>query len=205
MQQEEVKILLDKLERDIKRLRMEYNRFISNAPDVNIEFAEKRVMDLIKLLHKTTFKKYVFKFRFENLVARFNVLKINFYRMAGIREKNKEKVREMLAKIEGKKDNTKQSPSPAKKSEKQVSATDKHALRLSRPGSQEGELEAFYGRYVELKTIHEGMVTLSYDDFVQRVSDRLEKAKTSGRGKELECKLVEENGKVKIKSKVVKK
>ena len=97
MQSDEVRILLDNLERDIKRLRMEYNRFLSNAPDVNIEFAEKRVKDMIKLLHKTVFKKYESKFRFENLIATFNVLKINFYRMSGIREKNKEKVKELLS------------------------------------------------------------------------------------------------------------
>lgn len=205
MQQDEVRILLDSLERDIKRLRMEYNRFISNAPDVNIEFAEKRVMDLIKILHKAQFKKYVSKFRFENLVASYNVLKINFYRMSGIREKNKEKVKELLAGITSAGSNEELNPSSAKRTTGPVSKEEKDALRLSRPDDQEGELEKFYGRYVEMKTIYEGIVTLSYEDFVQRVSDRLEKAKESGRGKELECKLVEENGKVKIKSKVVKK
>ncbi|MCK5879560.1 MAG: hypothetical protein KAH24_07265 [Holophagae bacterium] len=205
MLQDETGILLDNLERDIKRLRMEYNRFISNAPDVNIEFAEKRVTDLIKLLHKRTFKKYVFKFRFENLVARYNVLKINFYRMSGIREKNKEKVKELLAGIAAGRSTEELSSSSSKGRTGPVSAAEKNGLRLSRPDNQEGELEEFYGRYVEMKTIYEGMVTLSYDDFVQRVTDRLEKVKSSGRGKELECKLVEENGKVKIKSKVVKK
>ncbi len=205
MQQDEVRILLDNLERDIKRLRMEYNRFISNAPDVNIEFSEKRVTDLVKLLHKVHFKKYVFKFRFENLVARYNVLKINFYRMAGIREKNKEKVRELMAGSTPGRLNEKPADSLTKHVSKPVSPEDKNALRLTSPNSQERELEEFYGRYVEMKTIYEGMVTLSYEDFVQRVSTRLKKAKNSGNGKWLECKLVEEDGRVKIKSKVVKK
>ncbi len=207
MQQEEVRMLLDNLERDIKRLRMEYNRFIANAPDVNIDFCEKRVTDLIKLLHKTTFKKYASKFRFENLVARFNILKINFHRMSGIREKNKEKVRSMLS---GNGGTGNIAESPGKLSDSPVTETssgrkNRTALKLSQPDNQEKELEKFYERYVEMKTIYEGMVTLSYDDFVHRVSDRLEKAKKSGKGKELECKLVEENGKVRIKSKVVKK
>ena len=205
MQPDEVRILLDNLERDIKRLRMEYNRFLSNSPDVNIEFAEKRVKDMIKLLHKATFKKYVFKFRFENLVASFNVLKINFYRMSGIREKNKEKVREMMAGVV--EDRAAESPatSASKRATEPVSPVKKRGLRLSHPKNQEEELETFYGRYVEMKTIYEGMVTLSYDDFVERVSNRLEKAQKSGQGKELQCRLVEENGVVKIKSKVVKK
>lgn len=205
MQSDEVRVLLDNLERDIKRLRMEYNRFISNSPDVNIEFAEKRVKDLIKLLHRATFKKYVFKFRFENLVASFNVLKINFYRMSGIREKNKEKVKEMMAGVLKDRDAKSPITSASNGATEPVSPVEKNGLRLSRPKNQEDELETFYGRYVEMKTIYEGMVTLSYDDFVQRVSDRLEKAKLSGKGKELQCRLVEENGVVKIKSKVVKK
>jgi len=204
MQSDEVRILLDNLERDIKRLRMEYNRFLSNAPDVNIEFAEKRVKDMIKLLHKTVFKKYESKFRFENLIATFNVLKINFYRMSGIREKNKEKVKELLSGMAS--DRSAQTPAASTpgRSSKPISQEDRKELRLSSPTSQENDLETFYGQYVEMKTIHEGMVTLSYDDFVQRVSDRLEKAKQSGQGKELECRVVEENGVVKIKSKVVK-
>ncbi|NOZ12390.1 MAG: hypothetical protein GXO69_01935 [Acidobacteria bacterium] len=207
MQQEEVRMLLDNLERDIKRLRMEYNRFIANAPDVNIDFCEKRVTDLIKLLHKTTFKKYASKFRFENLVARFNILKINFHRMSGIREKNKEKVKDMLFgkgrdSLTGGKNLQQASPASGGNISGKKAG---NAFRLFQPESQENDLEKFYERYVEMKTIYEGMVTLSYDDFVSRVSDRLEKAKKSGRGKELECKLVEENGKVKIKSKVVKK
>ncbi|NOY23819.1 MAG: hypothetical protein GXO70_09975 [Acidobacteria bacterium] len=205
MQQDEVRVLLDNLERDIKRLRIEYNRFISNAPDVNIEFSERRVVDLIKLLHKIHFKKYVFKFRFENLMARYNVLRINFYRMAGIREKNKEKVRELMAGSTPDRLNEKPADSLPKHASKPVSPEDKNALRLTSPNNQEGELEEFYGRYVEMKTIYEGMVSLSYEDFVQRVSTRLEKAKNSGKGKGLECKLVEEDGRVKIKSKVVKK
>jgi len=204
MQSDEVRILLDNLERDIKRLRMEYNRFLSNAPDVNIEFAEKRVKDMIKLLHKTVFKKYESKFRFENLIATFNVLKINFYRMSGIREKNKEKVKELLSGMAS--DRSAQTPAASTpgRSSKPISQENRKELRLSSPTSQENDLETFYGQYVEMKTIHEGMVTLSYDDFVQRVSDRLEKAKQSGQGKELECRVVEENGVVKIKSKVVK-
>ncbi len=204
MQSDEIRVLLDNLERDIKRLRMEYNRFISNAPDVNIEFAEKRVKDLIKLLHKATFKKYVFKFRFENLVASFNVLKINFYRMSGIREKNKEKVREMMAGVL--EDRAAESPatSASNQASGSIPSQNNRELRLSSSKGQENELENFYGRYVEMKTIYEGMVTLSYDDFVQRVTDRLEKAKQSGKGKELQCRLVEENGVVKIKSKVIK-
>jgi len=204
MQSDEVRILLDNLERDIKRLSMEYNRFLSNAPDVNIEFAEKRVKDMIKLLHKTVFKKYESKFRFENLIATFNVLKINFYRMSGIREKNKEKVKELLSGMAS--DRSAQTPAASTpgRSSKPISQENRKELRLSSPTSQENDLETFYGQYVEMKTIHEGMVTLSYDDFVQRVSDRLEKAKQSGQGKELECRVVEENGVVKIKSKVVK-
>ena len=61
MRQDEVRILLDSFERELKRLRMEYNRYLANAADVNIEFCEKRVNDLIKLLQKTTFKnaKYI--------------------------------------------------------------------------------------------------------------------------------------------------
>ncbi len=205
MNQDKVQALLDSLERDIKRLRMEYNRFMANAPDVNIEFAEKRVTDLIKILHKTTFKKYISKFKFENLVARYNILKINFYRMSGIREKNKEKVKELVFGVSSKQDVAKQTSPETKKTERKTGSKSRYALKLSRPGTQEKELEEFYSRYVEMKTIYEGMVTLSYEDFVDKVSNRLEKAKKSGRGKELECKLVEENGKVKIKSKVVKK
>jgi hypothetical protein len=205
MQSDEVRMLLDSLERDIKRLRMEYNRFLSNSPDVNIEFAEKRVKDMIKLLHKTVFKKYESKFRFENLIASFNVLKINFYRMSGIREKNKEKVKELLSGMASDQSARTPSDSPSKRATEPASPVEKNGLRLSRPKNQEDELETFYGRYVEMKTIYEGMVTLSYDDFVERVSDRLEKAQKSGQGKELECRLVEENGIVKIKSKVVKK
>lgn len=195
MRQDEVRILLDNFEREMKRLRMEYNRYLANAADVNIEFCEKRVNDLIKLLQKTTFKKYIHKFRFDNLLARYNVMRINFGRLAGIKEKKLNEVKERLG--------LKEEGLPAGGSTG-AGRERMNALQLSDPDLQGTDMERFYSRYVEMKTIHEGMVTLSYDEFSRKLTGRVERVKLEGKGREIQVRLVEEDGKVKIKTKVVK-
>lgn len=195
MRQDEVRILLDSFERELKRLRMEYNRYLANASDVNIEFCEKRVNDLIKLLQKTTFKKYIHKFRFENLLARYNVMRINFGRLAGLQEKKLDQVKERLG--------LKEDGMPGRGNAGGGAET-RNSLQLSDPDLQGTDMEQFYSRYVEMKTIHEGMVTLSFDEFSRKLTGRMERVKLEGKGKEIQVRLVEEDGKVKIKTKVVK-
>ncbi len=197
MQQDEVKVLLDGLEREIKRLRMEYNRYLAQAPDVNIEFCEKRVTDIIHLLQKTAFKKYIQKFRFDNLLARYNVMRINFNRMAGVRDKKLADIKERLG--------MPTVPEPADISEKRKAAAgDRSTLNLRNAGEQTGDLENFYARYVEMKTMREGLVTMSYEDFTTKVVGRVERIQMEGRGKTVQLRLVDEDGKIKIKTKVVK-
>jgi len=198
MDQDEVKLLLDNLERELKRLRMEYNRYLAKAPDVQLEFAEQRVKDLIKLLQRAAFKKYIHKFRFENLTARYNVMRINFNRMAGIQEKKLARVKERLG-MEGER-----TPAPEGTSPVEAGRSPAEVIRMKQEGGHEKELETFYSRYVELKTLHEGLVTLSFEEFERKISARRNQARKQGKAGELELKLVEEDGKVKIKTKVIK-
>ena len=130
--------------------------------------------------------------RFDNLVARYNVLKVNFYRMSGMREKKMAQVKEKIESMGG---------SGAGQTKARV---DRNTMELSNSDMQQDHLETFYARYVELKTIHEGLVTLSYEDFNQKISGKLNSVKLGGTGKGLQLRLVEEDGKVKIKTKVVK-
>ena len=197
MHQDEVKVLLDGLEREIKRLRMEYNRHLAHAPDVNIEFCEKRVHDLIKLLQKASFKKYVQKFRFDNLLARYNVMRINFNRMAGIREKKLANVRDRLGIGIG-------AGGEPSADDPRSKSPDSSTLDLNDSRKQGQELEAFYAEYVHMKTMKEGLVTMSYEDFTSKVVGRVERIQLEGKGKTVQLRLVDEDGKIKIKTKVKK-
>ncbi len=190
-----ITLLLDNLEREIKRLRIEYNRELAHMPDVNLEFAEQRVKELIKILRKVPFKKYSQKFRFENLLARYNVQRINFNRMKDVQEKKYEELKNKGLITVPLQD--------AKSENESVISKDKKVI-ISDIVSEEKKLKNLYNDY---KTRLEGknkQVKVSYEVFKRKVFERFKMIKEKNKNAKLQIRMVEENNNIKIKTKVVK-
>ncbi len=190
-----ITLLLDNLEREIKRLRIEYNRELAHMPDVNLEFAEQRVKELIKILRKVPFKKYSQKFRFENLLARYNVQRINFNRMKDVQEKKYEELKNKGLITVPLQD--------AKSENESVISKDKKVI-ISDIVSEEKKLKNLYNDY---KTRLEGknkQVKVSYEIFKKKVFERFKMIKEKNKDAKLQIRMVEENNNIKIKTKVVK-
>ncbi len=190
-----ITLLLDNLEREIKRLRIEYNRELAHMPDVNLEFAEQRVKELIKILRKVPFKKYSQKFRFENLLARYNVQRINFNRMKDVQEKKYEELKNKgLITV----------PLQDAKSENESVISREKRVIISDIVSEEKKLKNLYNDY---KTRLEGknkQVKVSYEIFKKKVFERFKMIKEKNKDAKLQIRMVEENNNIKIKTKVVK-
>ena len=191
-----ITLLLDNLEREIKRLRIEYNRELAHMPDVNIEFAEQRVKELIKILRKVPFKKYSQKFRFENLLARYNVQRINFNRLRDVQEKKYEELKEKglitVPIVDAKEENKSVMPDREKK------------VVINDLISEENKLKKIYDEYKNRLEARNKSVNVPYEVFKKKVFDRFKMIKEKNRNAKLQIRMVEENNNVKIKTKVVK-
>ncbi len=191
-----ITLLLDNLEREIKRLRIEYNRELAHMPDVNIEFAEQRVKELIKILRKVPFKKYSQKFRFENLLARYNVQRINFNRLRDVQEKKYEELKEKglitVPIVDAKEENKSVMPDREKK------------VVINDLISEENKLKKIYDEYKSRLEARNKSVNVPYEVFKKKVFDRFKMIKEKNRNAKLQIRMVEENNNVKIKTKVVK-
>ena len=192
-----ITLLLDNLEREIKRLRIEYNRELAHMPDVNLEFAEQRVKELIKMLRKIPFKKYSQKFRFENLLARYNVQKINFNRMKDFQEKKYEKLKEKglitVPLVDAKEEN-----------KSVVSNGREEKVIINDLISEENKLKRLYNEYKNRLEARNKSVNIPYEVFKKKVFDRFKMIKEKNKNAKLQLRMVEENNNVKIKTKVVK-
>ncbi|BBB32767.1 hypothetical protein TTHT_1249 [Thermotomaculum hydrothermale] len=194
-EKDNVTILLDNLEKEIKRLRIEYNRELAHMPDVNLEFAEQRVKELIKTLRRIPFKKYIHKFRFENLLARYNVQKINFNRLKDFQEKKYQKLKEEgLITV----------PLVDAKEENRTVVPQEEKVVIGDIKSEEQKLQKIYNDYKIKLESQKKQVNVPYEVFKKKIYDRFQMIKEKNRNAKLQIRLVEENDKVKIKTKVVK-
>jgi len=193
MQQDEVRVLLTNLEHEIVRLRIEYNKSLAGLEDANREFAEQRVQALIKALNKTHFKKYIYKFKFENLTARVNVMKINFGRMMKDRDKKLDSVKKKL----GLKSTSQPASQPKTKEVNTLVVNDLNA-------SGKSGLKSFFHEYTSLSEANNKQVKLNFSQFARKIEKRVDKIKAEGTGKGLQLRIVQENGEIKIKTKAVK-
>ncbi len=194
-EKDNVTILLDNLEREIKRLRIEYNRELAHMSDVNIEFAEQKVKELIKMLRKVTFKKYSQKFRFENLLARYNVQRINYNRLLDVQEKKYEEMRQKgLITVP---------LSEAKGENKKSSSVDEKVV-IRDIISEEEKLKRIYNDYTRKLSERNQNVKVPYEVFKKKIYDRFQHVKQKHKQAKLQVRMVEENNRVKIKTKVVK-
>ncbi len=191
-----IALLLDNLEREIKRLRIEYNRELAHMPDVNLEFAEQRVKELIKILRKVPFKKYSQKFRFENLLARYNVQRINFNRLKDFQEKKYEELKEKglitVPIVDARDEN------------KSVIPDKENKVVISDLISEENKLKKIYDEYKNRLEARNKSVNVPYEVFKKKVFDRFKMIKEKNKNAKLQIRMVEENNNVKIKTKVVK-
>ena len=188
-------LLLDNLEREIKRLRIEYNRELAHMPDVNIEFAEQRVKELIKMLRKIPFKKYSQKFRFENLLARYNVQRINFNRMKDFQEKKYEELKEKgIITV----------PLREAKEQNSQSVNKENKVVISDLKNEEQKLKSLYEDYRKRLERKNKEVKVPYEVFKKKLYDRFQLVKEKHKNARLQIRVVEENNNVKIKTKVVK-
>ncbi len=194
--QDNIILLLDNLEREIKRLRMEYNRYLANMPDVNLEFAEQKVKELIKTLHRMAFKKYIHKFRFENLVARYNVQKINFNRMLAAQEKKYEELKKKGLITVPLEDAKKVNEELKRDNETKVVIRDLH--------SEEEKLKRLYQSYKSGMERLNKEVKVPYEVFKKKVFDRFSMVKQKHKNAMLQIRMVKEQNNIKIKTKVVK-
>ena len=188
-------LLLDNLEREIKRLRIEYNRELAHMPDVNIEFAEQRVKELIKMLRKIPFKKYSQKFRFENLLARYNVQRINFNRMKDFQEKKYEELKEKgIITV----------PLQEAKEQNAQSVNKENKVVISDLKREEQKLKSLYEDYRKRLESKNKEVKVPYEVFKKKLYDRFQLIREKHKNARLQIRVVEENNNVKIKTKVVK-
>ncbi len=188
-------LLLDNLEREIKRLRIEYNRELAHMPDVNIEFAEQRVKELIKMLRKIPFKKYSQKFRFENLLARYNVQRINFNRMKDFQEKKYEELKEKgIITV----------PLQEAKEQNAQSVNKENKVVISDLKREERKLKSLYEDYRKRLESKNKEVKVPYEVFKKKLYDRFQLIREKHKNAKLQIRVVEENNNVKIKTKVVK-
>jgi len=194
-EKDNVTILLDNLEREIKRLRIEYNRELAHMSDVNIEFAEQKVKELIKMLRKVNFKKYSQKFRFENLLARYNVQRINFNRLLDVQEKKYEEMRQKgLITV----------PLNEAKGENKKSSSVDEKVVIRDIISEEEKLKRIYNEYTQKLSERKQDVKVPYEVFKKKIYDRFQHVKQKHKEAKLQVRMVEENNRVKIKTKVVK-
>jgi len=194
MRQDEVHALLNNLEHEIVRLRIEYNKALSGVEDSNREFAEQRVGTMIKVLNKTHFKKYIYKFRFENLTARVNVMKINFGRMMQGRDKKLDNIKKKLGL---KTFNV--AKSQKKNPDINTLVLDNDLLAKNNTG-----LKNFFDEYTSLSEATNRQVKLDFNQFAKKIEKRVEKMHFEGKGASLQLRIVQENGEIKIKTKAVK-
>ncbi len=194
-EKDKVTVLLDSLEREIKRLRIEYNRELAHMPDVQLEFTEQRVKELIKMLRKVTFKKYSQKFRFENLIARYNVQKINFNRLMDVQEKKYEELKEKGLITVPLKD--------AKEENKQVQSIEKKVI-IKDLISEERKLKELYDDYRRTLKKKNRDINVPYEIFKKKIYDRFNMVKRKHKNASLQIRMVEEKDRVKIKTRVVK-
>ncbi len=194
-EKDSITLLLDNLEREIKRLRIEYNRELAHMPDVNLEFAEQRVKEIIKILRKVPFKKYSQKFRFENLLARYNVQRINFNRMKDLQEKKYEELKQKgIIKI----------PIQDAKDENRAVVSKEEKVVIADLISEENKLRKIYNEYKNRLEARNKSLKVPYDVFKKKVFDRFKMIKEKNKNAKLQIRMVEENNNVKIKTKVVK-
>ncbi len=194
-EKDSITLLLDNLEREIKRLRIEYNRELAHMPDVNLEFAEQRVKEIIKILRKVPFKKYSQKFRFENLLARYNVQRINFNRMKDLQEKKYEELKQKgIIKI----------PIQDAKDENRAVVSKEEKVVIADLISEENKLRKIYNEYKNRLEARNKSLKIPYDVFKKKVFDRFKMIKEKNKNAKLQIRMVEENNNVKIKTKVVK-
>ncbi len=191
----DIDLLLANLEREIKRLRIEYNRELAHMSDVNIEFAEQKVKELIKMLRRLPFKKYSQKFRFENLLARYNVQRINYNRMRDVQEKKYEELKEKGVITVPLQDAKEINKGVMQKEEKVV---------IKDIASEEKKLKKIYTEYKNRLESQHKQVKVPYEVFKKKVFDRFKMIQEKHRNARLQIRMVEENNNVKIKTKVVK-
>lgn len=194
MQQDEANVLLNNLEQEITRLRIEYNKTLAGSEDANRDFAEQRVQALIKALNKTPFKKYTYKFRFENLTARVNVMKINFNRLMKGRDKKLDAIKKKL----GLKQTGVEKPKPKTK--------EVGAIVVGESSKVVGNknLQNFFNEYKTLSEANNHVVKLNYDQFAKKIEKKVGKMNSEGKKHSLQLRIVQENGEIKIKTKAVK-
>lgn len=194
MRADEVNVLLNNLEHEITRLRIEYNKAIAGAEDANREFAEQRVQALIKVLNKTPFKKYIHKFRFENLTARVNVMKINFGRLMKGKDQKLDNIKKKLGL-------KRETVLPDKKKEKEVNT---FVINDDKSIEKNKGLESFFNEYKALSEANNHQVKLNYDQFANKIEKRVFKMMAEGNENSLQLRIVQEDGEIKIKTKAVK-
>jgi hypothetical protein len=165
------------LEIEIRRLKIEYDRYFIGARKKEPVQLLWNIKKVIKRYSETPFRQYQHRFQYNTLVGRFNVLSERWSRRIRTLEEGPR-------------------PLPKRPSEKKVIAT-----RLLEKTPDADNLREMYATYVAArKATHDGGHPPSFEVFVVGISKQVEKLQNEAGCAEIELRVVQQNLKVQVRA-----
>ncbi len=192
---EKISAKLKTLEEEIDRLIYEYDQFFLGFLKVEPQRRRKQVEKMIRELMDTYIANATLKFRLTNLRNKYATYREKWNRFLRqmeegtfVRDIFRAKQRGLISEIEAKRKLSQDSVSRMKLAEE--------AAKKSTEQPSDDRYLSLYNEYVKIK----GKTNMSYEKWKNKLEEQKKKLIKKTKAKDIEFKIIEENGKLKIKA-----